>query len=164
MNTKIEGRTIWLLGIVTLSMMFDQIIKSIVTIYASEMPIVIIKNVLKLNYCQNRGGAFSIGEGNVQLIIVLNIIIIGGLIIFYKKNKESLTKLAITFLGMVIAGGVSNLEDRILNGYVIDFIDINEVFNFAVFNIADIFIVVGICGLGILFLFNKLTINNYNRI
>ena len=89
MNTKIEGRTIWLLGIVTLSMMFDQIIKLIVTIYASKMPIVIIKNVLRLNYCQNRGGAFSIGEGNVQLIIVLNIIIIGALIIFYKKNKDA---------------------------------------------------------------------------
>ena len=58
---------------------------------------------------------------------------------------------------------IGTLND-VIYGYVIDFIDINEVFNFAVFNIADIFIVVGICGLGILFLFNKLTINNYNRI
>ena len=53
---------------------------------------------------------------------------------------------------MVIAGGIGNLIDRIFRGFVVDFIDINQLFNFAIFNVADIYIVVGIIGLAINFL------------
>ena len=50
------------------------------------------------------------------------------------------------FFILVIAGGLSNLIDRITRGFVVDFIDVNELLNFAIFNVADIFIVVGIFG------------------
>lgn len=44
---------------------------------------------------------------------------------------------------MVLAGGFSNLIDRIFRGFVVDFIDISELINFPNFNFADIFIVLG---------------------
>ena len=54
---------------------------------------------------------------------------------------------------MVIAGGVSNLLDRVFRGYVVDFININDFINFAIFNVADIFIVVGVIGLAFCMIF-----------
>ena len=44
---------------------------------------------------------------------------------------------------MVLAGGFSNLIDRIFKGFVVDFIDVSELINFPNFNLADIFIVLG---------------------
>ena len=45
---------------------------------------------------------------------------------------------------MVISGGVSNLIDRLVRGNVVDYIDINEIISYPVFNIADICIVIGV--------------------
>lgn len=45
---------------------------------------------------------------------------------------------------MIISGGLSNLIDRLSRGYVIDYIDINQIFNYPVFNIADICVVIGV--------------------
>lgn len=53
------------------------------------------------------------------------------------NNKE------LSAMSLIIAGGIGNLIDRIFRGYVIDFIDINPVFKYPVFNIADICVVVG---------------------
>lgn len=44
---------------------------------------------------------------------------------------------------MIISGGISNLIDRIFKGYVVDYIDISQLFNYPIFNIADISIVIG---------------------
>lgn len=45
---------------------------------------------------------------------------------------------------MIISGGLSNLIDRLSRGYVVDYIDINQIFNYPVFNIADICVVIGV--------------------
>lgn len=45
---------------------------------------------------------------------------------------------------MIICGGLSNLIDRLSRGYVVDYIDINQIFNYPVFNIADICVVIGV--------------------
>lgn len=44
---------------------------------------------------------------------------------------------------MVIAGGISNLLDRLLRGFVVDYIDITQFLQFPIFNLADIYVVVG---------------------
>ena len=111
------------------------------------MPIDFFYGMLRLNYCENEGAAFSIGNGNVFLFIILNIILICGLIIYYEKNKKEFNKFSKYSIALVIGGGCSNLLDRIFRGYVVDFIDISELFNFPVFNIADIFIVLGVISL-----------------
>ena len=104
----------------------------------------IIKNVLRFTYCENQGGAFSFASGKVYLFILMNLIIIGGLIIYYEKNRKKIKSFEKVSIMLIISGGLSNLIDRIFRGFVVDFIDINQLFNYAIFNVADMFIVVGI--------------------
>ena len=138
-----------------LLVVIDQIIKIVVIKNIQYNPITIIKGILKFSYCENKGVAFSIGDGHVPMFIILNIFIIIGMVLFYEKNREEFKGICKIFFTMVIAGGVSNLLDRIFRGYVIDFIDINDLFSFSIFNVADIFIVCGIIGLLIYMLFKE---------
>lgn len=66
------------------------------------------------------------------------------LLIFLIKNYKKISTLEKIFLIMIISGGTSNLIDRIFRGYVIDYIDINQIFKYPIFNIADISIVLGV--------------------
>ena len=64
-------------------------------------------------------------------------------IFYFEKNRSEFKgKLSKIFFTMVIAGGIGNLIDRIFRGFVVDFIDINQLFNFAIFNVADIYVTV----------------------
>ena len=60
-------------------------------------------------------------------------------------------KKTVMSLILILAGGFSNLIDRIFRGYVVDFIDVNEIINFPMFNLADILIFTG-CALFAIFL------------
>ena len=125
----------------------DQIVKVAVVTNIKDDAITIIKGILRFSYCENEGVAFSIGNGHVPVFIVLNLLMICGLVVFYERNKKDFNLVNKIFFTMVIAGGTSNLIDRAFRGYVIDFIDVGELFDFAIFNVADIFIVCGIIGL-----------------
>ncbi|MCR5147062.1 MAG: signal peptidase II [Clostridia bacterium] len=132
----------------------DQIVKLGVINELKGNSITIIKGILKFTYCENKGVAFSFGNGHVPVFIIVNLLIIGGLTFYYEKHKNEFKgMLNKIFFTMVIAGGISNLLDRIFRGYVVDFIDTSDLFNFAIFNVADIFIVVGIVGLAICMIF-----------
>ena len=98
--------------------------------------LVVSKNL----YTENFGGAFGIGKRYV--ILILSIMIIIGIIIYLIKNKSNIKNYMP--YALILAGGISNLIDRIFRGYVIDFINVN-IFNFPNFNIADICITCGIC-------------------
>ena len=124
----------------------EQIIKLFVVHGLKGKSITIIKGILKFTYCENKGVAFSFGNGHVPVFIILNILLIGGLVYYYEKNRQEINNVGKMFFILVIAGGLSNLIDRITRGFVVDFIDVNELLNFAIFNVADIFIVVGIFG------------------
>lgn len=126
-----------ILGIVIL--VSDQITKLLVI----EKSFVIIPNILDFTYIKNTGVAFGIGTNNLILIIILNIIILGFIIKFLKERNNQVDFSIIIALILVLAGGISNLIDRIFRGYVIDFIDVN-LLDFPCFNIADISITVGI--------------------
>jgi len=66
---------------------------------------------------------------------------------------------------LIIAGGLGNLCDRIRYGFVVDFIDINELFSYPMFNVADCFVVVGAVLMVIAVLFEeKLKGNKTNTI
>ncbi len=132
-----------------LLVLIDQASKVVVIKNLRDSSIAIIKGILKFSYCENRGVAFSIGDGHVPMFIMVNILIICGLVFFYERNRSDFDGISKIFFTMAIAGGASNLIDRIVRGYVVDFIDINELFQFAIFNVADIFIVLGVIGLAI---------------
>lgn len=97
--------------------------------------------ILGLTYVQNDGAAFSSFSGAKIFLIVLTSIMIVGLIIFALRDKQKHPFMMLS-TAAVIAGGIGNLIDRIRLGYVIDYIDV-KLFDFAIFNFADICVVLG---------------------
>jgi len=104
----------------------------------------IIPNFFSLTYVRNIGAAFSILSGSRIFFIIFSIIALNLIYIFLIKDKE-LDKKETILYSLLQAGIIGNLIDRILYGYVIDFFDFKIFnYNFAIFNIADIFIVISI--------------------
>lgn len=134
--------------IIILSIIFliiDQITKILVVnqLLPGEN-IEIIKNIFSIIYTNNTGAAFSILLGKRIFLIVVAVLIIGVLLYYIKRNKIE-KKIDIIALSFVIGGSLGNLVDRIVRGYVIDFISIKiGNYNFPIFNVADILIVVGV--------------------
>ena len=110
-------------------------------LFAKNM--IIIDNVLRFSIVTNTGGAFSFFSGDKTMVLILNFILIAMIARFIFMYRDRVRKLMVVALTLVIAGGVSNLIDRIFRGYVMDFIDINQLFKFPVFNLADITIIIG---------------------
>lgn len=103
----------------------------------------VINNFFYLTFCKNEGAAFSIFYGKTIFFIVVAAFAIYFL---YKsiKNKQKLKKSDIICYSLLFGGIVGNLIDRLLYGYVIDYLDFELLnYNFAIFNFADICIVLG---------------------
>lgn len=106
--------------------------------------ITIIPNLFRIYYVKNEGAAFSVFSGKRYLLIAISIIVFFVLADYIKKNKIT-KKLEIISLGMIMGGLVGNLIDRLLYSAVIDYLSfIIFGYKFAIFNLADIGIVVGI--------------------
>lgn len=104
----------------------------------------VINNFFSITYTHNYGGAWSLFSDSTILITVISIIVIIGIIIYLSKKKinNKIESLGYSFL---LGGAIGNLIDRIIYGYVIDFLDFNIFgYNFPIFNIADMGIVIGI--------------------
>ena len=105
--------------------------------------VTIINNFFYLNYTKNKGAAFSILNGNVILLIIVTLVVLYYIYIHIKDKKLRLIE-GLGY-GLIIGGAIGNLFDRIIYGYVIDFIDIYIFgYDFPVFNMADCGIVIGI--------------------
>ncbi len=134
------------LGILSfILIIIDVIIKVIVdkcmNIYDT---IKIIPNFFNIMYVRNTGAAFSIMENSRVLFIVIGIIAIYLIWRFFIKDKQ-LNNYYIVIYSMLIAGIIGNMIDRILYGYVIDYLSFNIFgYSFPIFNLADTFIVVSI--------------------
>ena len=92
-------------------------------------------------YVQNRGAAFSMLSGRLGLLSIISILFCIGVVVYWfvKKPKD---RLLCSALAMMAAGAFGNAVDRVMYGYVVDFIK-TEFVDFPVFNIADIAITVG---------------------
>lgn len=126
---------------------FDRIIKMLVV--SGMQPwetIPIIEDVFHFTYVQNTGAAFSMWKEQWVVLILLPLVVIaaGFVLMIIKRNKWD--KMMLTAVAFICGGGLGNLIDRMVFGYVVDLFDFRV---FPVFNIADIFICVG-CGLMIL--------------
>ena len=100
-----------------------------------------IPRLVGLTYVRNTGGAFSILSSATWLLTVITAIFIVGLIIYLIKGK--LGKVSSICVAAVIGGAICNLIDRIRLGYVVDMFE-TLFMKYAIFNIADCFIVVGV--------------------
>ena len=100
-----------------------------------------IKGVLSWAYTENRGAAFSMLSGRNILLVLLPIVLIAALFIYLLRHPDN-PVLERAGIWCIIAGGLGNLWDRLAYGCVIDFIRLDFV-NFAIFNVADIFVCCG---------------------
>ena len=122
---------------------FLKIITIIAILLDQAIKIVIKSKLFNLTYIQNTGAAFGIGSNSTSMFIAVNVVIIGLIAYFIFSKGEELSKLILIALHLVLAGGISNLIDRIVRGFVIDYIDISPLIKYPVFNLADIFVVAG---------------------
>ena len=127
-----------LIGIVIT--LFDQFTKYIIDInYRSLVSKDLI--IFTVNNVKNYGAAFNIFSGG-RIFLSLISISITIILICYILNKKNLKKIDLLGYSFILGGTLGNGIDRIKQGYVIDFINLNFV-NFPVFNIADISINIG---------------------
>jgi len=110
----------------------------------------IIPDALHLTYVTNYGAAFGMLADHRWIFLAVSTvaIVLMAAYLYYKRDEHPLLGIALSF---IIGGGIGNMIDRTLMGYVVDFVDFRLI-NFAVFNVADIFVCVG-CGLMFLWLF-----------
>jgi signal peptidase II len=103
----------------------------------------VITNFFYLTYCHNDGAAWSILKDQRIMLLILTVLVL--FIIHKFLNKEKTDTMENIVYGMIIGGILGNFYDRLVYGYVIDFLDFKIFgYNYPVFNFADIFIVVGI--------------------
>lgn len=133
---------------------FDQYTKGLaVARLKGQAPFVLIDRVLEFNYLENTGAAFSSFSGKQTFLILLTTLVI--LLVIWKYLTLPADR---RFLGMrlclllIVSGAVGNLIDRLKNRYVVDFIYFVPI-NFPKFNVADIYITVGVALLAALLFF-----------
>ena len=142
-------KKITILSIITfLIIVIDRVVKILVNRYIPlNKAVNVIKNVFYLTDVHNEGAAFSIMYGLRYILIAISIAFL-VLIIYYMYKKK---KYNIEF-ALIIGGLLGNLIDRIVFGYVIDYIGVIIFkYYFPIFNIDDALIVIG----AIILLFRK---------
>ncbi len=95
---------------------------------------------LTIHVFPNKGIAFGIPVGGALLYVFLVVVFV-ILLVLYIKYLRNDKVISVAALGMVIGGALGNIVDRIRFGYVVDYVDFHV---FPIFNLADLFIVIGI--------------------
>ena len=102
---------------------------------------VVIKDFFYLTYLENRGAAFGVLQNFRWAFIILTIVAVSIMIWYFIKNNNIVFRISMAFL---ISGAIGNLIDRLLRGFVVDFLDFFPFgFDFPIFNFADICVNIG---------------------
>lgn len=153
-----------ILPISLLFVVIDQIVKILViSKLALQQSITIINNFFNITYVRNTGAAWSILSGNVLLLIMISVLALVAIYYYLIKDKE-LNKIDIVSYSMLIGGIIGNLIDRVVHGYVIDYLDFKIFnYNFPIFNVADTLIVISIIIIGISLIVGEYREQNRNK-
>ena len=144
---------IWCAVMIIFITAFDQVTKLLAVKYLKgNEPVDFIKGIVRFNYSENTGMAFSMFSGARWFFVAVTAVVCIGILWYLFSNRCRHLWLYWS-LGVVCAGGLGNLIDRAVYGYVVDFIE--PVFiNFAIFNIADCAVTLGAASLIIYFIFD----------
>lgn len=123
----------------------DQLAKFIISkklLLGQSYPV--LENIFHLTLVHNRGAAFGILKNQVPFFILTSLFAI--ILVFFNLKKYKINCLYSISLCLILAGAFGNLIDRVLLGYVVDFLDFRV---WPVFNIADTSISMGALLLGV---------------
>jgi len=138
---------------------FDIVTKNLVFNYIDLYDFIPILFFLELTHIHNFGVSFGFLSGIVSpwILIFIGLLVVGFITYLMINSKDLLEKWG---LFIIISGALSNIIDRIINGYVIDFIYLHiSNFYWPAFNFADIYISIGIL-MVIINIINKFKNNN----
>lgn len=102
----------------------------------------VLPGILSFRFVANTGAAFSLGEGMGLAFAAFAVLVVIA-IAFYLLTARKVSKLETFALGLVAGGAIGNAADRVVLGYVVDFIA-TDFIDFPVFNVADIGVTVGV--------------------
>ena len=106
--------------------------------------ITVINKFLNITYVHNTGVAWSMFSHNTILVLAISLFVIIGILLYIKNNNPQ-TLFEKFAYSLILGGALGNFINRVVWGYVIDFIDV-KIFNYdyPIFNLADVFIVIGV--------------------
>lgn len=128
---------------ILLLILLDQAVKGYVV---KEIPLGgmrrFIPKVVSLTYLKNSGAAFSMLENQQWFFAIITLIAMGAAFVYlYRHIKGSIWLLL--GLTLIISGGIGNFIDRLRQGFVVDMFHL-DFMNFAIFNVADIYLTIGV--------------------
>ena len=134
------------------SVILDQLTKAIVVSQMAlyeEVPF--LPGLIRFYHTRNTGAAFSMFSDNRWVFMVFSVIAMMIMTYLLVKFHGRHWLLSVS-LAAVLGGRIGNMIDRVLSGYVVDFLDF-QFMKFAVFNVADIFVTCGSVALAVYILF-----------
>ena len=130
-----------LAAVAAVIVVLDQITKALVV---ANIPlngyVEAIPSLFHLTYIQNTGAAFSMLEGQRVFFFLITAVFLGGLV--WCIVKKVFPKPYFWIFAVIAGGAIGNFIDRLRLGYVVDMIAV-DFMNFAIFNVADIFLTCG---------------------
>lgn len=138
---RLKNRFFWIAAIA--GILLDQSTKIwVVQTFSLGETQPLIKGIFHFTYVQNTGAAFSLFSGKVEWLRWLSLVVSVALIALALFSPV-LPRWEQWGYGLILGGAIGNGIDRFVHSYVIDFLDF-QLINFPVFNLADVFINIGI--------------------
>lgn len=161
-GTNLLRRILWLLAVIVVIVLLDQLIKRAIVDWigpgAESQRWELLGNILAFEYLENRGAAFGLFQQGTAILTVVSIVIIAVALVGLVRAAISSLWLALG-ISLIIGGAISNLIDRIVRGFVVDYIAIG---NFWKFNLADAAVSVGAV-LTFILLWRADSVNEYSQ-
>ena len=122
----------------------DQLSKYLIDSYMLEgETLPIINDFFHLTYVKNRGIAFGMFQGKLDIISIATIIAIVAIAYYLYKERNKLSMIEKMVFIYILAGAIGNMIDRAFRGFVVDMVDFRGVWSY-VFNLADVWINIGV--------------------
>lgn len=131
--------------IIILGLILDRVTKLwAVSYFKTHDDIIVIKDYFNITYLTNKGAAWGSFQNKLLFLSIITSAVVIFMIYYLIKNKKN-SKFLNLSLALIISGALGNLFDRIYYKYVVDFIlfHFRDVYYYPVFNVADMFVVIG---------------------
>lgn len=144
MNKSLRNKFIVMSVLIVVILVLDLVTKYIIDgMYEEGTGVSAIPGLFNIISVHNYGAAWGIFEGSQVMLIIMSLIFLGIFIWYFIVEKKKSWLLIVTF-AFLFAGCLGNLYDRIVFGYVRDFIQFAFWQSFPIFNFADTFLTIGV--------------------